>query len=87
MNANRKDVTVHTGTTKLRQCVNEALDDYFKTLEGETPTNLSRLVLCEVEEALIRYVMNQCRDNQCRAAEYLGINRGTLRKRLEEYGI
>ncbi len=73
--------------TKLQRCVTEELDDYFATLDGEDPCELHSLVMCEVEEALIRYLMDHYKENQSRVATYLGLNRGTLRKRLAEYDI
>ncbi|HBR96334.1 MAG TPA: hypothetical protein DD979_03020 [Gammaproteobacteria bacterium] len=73
--------------TRLKQCVREELDNYFATLDGEQPCDLHKLVMCEVEEALIRYLMEYCQENQSRVAAYLGLNRGTLRKRLMDYSI
>lgn len=78
---------VLSGPTRLRQCVIEELDNYFATLDGQAPSGVHKLVMGEVEEALIRYLMTRCNDNQCRVAEILGINRGTLRKRLKDYKI
>lgn len=76
-----------TAANRLSQCVFDELDRYFATLDGEEPAELHRLVMAQTEEALLRYMMNHCRDNQSRVAEYLGLNRGTLRKRLKAYEI
>jgi Fis family transcriptional regulator len=76
-----------TERVTLKECVKGELDSYFTTLDGQVPSELHKLVMTEVEEALIRYVMMHCNENQCRVSEYLGINRGTLRKRLKEYGL
>jgi len=73
--------------SKIQQCIIEALDDYFDMLEEEEPNSLHKLLIEEVEETLIRYVMTQCKENQCKVSKFLGINRGTLRKRLKEYDI
>ena len=73
--------------TKIQRCVNEALDEYFETLGDQEPSALHKLVMEEVESTLIRYVMRHCRENQCRVSKVLGINRGTLRKRLKQYEI
>ncbi|MEO0346409.1 MAG: DNA-binding transcriptional regulator Fis [Pseudomonadota bacterium] len=64
-----------------------ALEDYFKKLNGTAPGDLYDLVLSEVERPLFRTVMAYTEGNQSRAAEILGINRGTLRKKLKTYAI
>ena len=64
-----------------------ALQEYFQKLNGTTPGDLYDLVLSEVERPLFRTVMEYTDGNQSRAAEILGINRGTLRKKLKTYSI
>ncbi|HCO60924.1 MAG TPA: DNA-binding transcriptional regulator Fis, partial [Porticoccaceae bacterium] len=64
----------------LRSCVEHAMADYFHHLDGQDCTNLYQMVLKEVEAPLLEAVMNYTRNNQCKAAEMLNINRGTLRK-------
>ncbi|MDH3589242.1 MAG: DNA-binding transcriptional regulator Fis [Gammaproteobacteria bacterium] len=71
----------------LRDLTEEALSGYFASLNGHQPAELYGLVLREVEEPLLRSVMEYTRGNQSRAAEVLGINRGTLRKKLRIYGL
>lgn len=71
----------------LRQCVREALDAYLAKLEGEDPTDLFRLVMGEVEAPMLEAVLAHTRGNQSRAAQVLGINRATLRKKLKLYGL
>ncbi|NNF61422.1 MAG: DNA-binding transcriptional regulator Fis [Gammaproteobacteria bacterium] len=71
----------------LRDLTEEALNGYFANLNGHEPARLYGLVLREVEEPLLRSVMAYTRGNQSRAAEVLGINRGTLRKKLKTYGL
>jgi Fis family transcriptional regulator, factor for inversion stimulation protein len=63
------------------------LNDYFASLGGHQPARLYDLVLREVEEPLFRTVLNYSSGNQTRAAEVLGINRATLRKKLREFGL
>ncbi len=63
----------------LRTMTAEALDSYFSTLNGHKPGQLYDLVLREVEEPLFKAVLDYAAGNQSRAAEILGINRGTLR--------
>ena len=65
----------------------QALDSYFASLNGHAPGHLYDLVMREVEEPLFRAVLDYAEGNQSRAADILGINRGTLRKKLKNYGI
>ena len=71
----------------LRSLTEQALDSYFATLNGHAPGHLYDLVMREVEEPLFRAVLDYVEGNQSRAAEVLGINRGTLRKKLKAYRI
>lgn len=71
----------------LRSLTEQALDSYFTSLNGHAPGHLYDLVLREVEEPLFRAVLDYSEGNQSRAADILGINRGTLRKKLRTYGI
>ena len=71
----------------LRSLTEQALDDYFTSLNGHAPGHLYDLVMREVEEPLFRAVLDYSEGNQSRAADILGINRGTLRKKLRVYGI
>jgi Fis family transcriptional regulator, factor for inversion stimulation protein len=57
------------------------------SLNGHRPTHLYDLVLREVEEPLFRVVLDYAQGNQSRAAGILGINRGTLRKKLRQFGL
>ncbi|HEY6644682.1 DNA-binding transcriptional regulator Fis [Povalibacter sp.] len=71
----------------LRTMTEEALNSYFESLNGHKPGQLYDLVLREVEEPLFRAVLDYAAGNQSRAADILGINRGTLRKKLKTYGL
>jgi Fis family transcriptional regulator len=71
----------------LRSMTEQALDSYFTSLNGHAPGHLYDLVLREVEEPLFRAVLEYAEGNQSRAADILGLNRGTLRKKLRTYGI
>ncbi len=73
--------------TPLQEQVESELKKYFRTLNGEQPNELHDLVVGQVEEVLFRVVLEQCNGNQSRAAGYLGINRGTLRKKLLQYNL
>jgi len=71
----------------LSALTDEALKSYFATLNGHKPGDLYQLVIGEVEKPLLKAVLNYTRGNQSRAAEILGINRGTLRKKLKSYEL
>lgn len=68
-------------------CVRKALEKYLADLAGHSAGNLYELMLTEVEKPLLQTVLNHVHGNQTRAAEMLGINRGTLRKKMQQYGI
>ena len=71
----------------LRNHAERALTDYFANLNGHRPAQLYDMVLREVEEPLFRAVLDYASGNQSRAAVILGINRGTLRKKLRQFGL
>ena len=85
----RKEPLARTSTraVPLRALCAEALDSYFATLNGHKPGHLYDLVMREVEEPLFKAVLDYVEGNQSRAADVLGINRGTLRKKLKTYGL
>ena len=78
---------VHGRELPLRNHAERALSDYFTSLNGHRPAHLYDLVLREVEEPLFRVVLDYAEGNQSRAAGILGINRGTLRKKLKQFGL
>ncbi len=71
----------------LQEQVEKELEQYFRTLNGQAPSELYDLVIGQIEEPLFRVVLKQCDGNQSRAAACLGINRGTLRKKLLQYNL
>ena len=71
----------------LRDYTEEALQKYFGDLNGHRPGDLYDLVLGEVEEPLFKTVLDYTKGNQSVAAEILGINRATLRKKLRHYQL
>lgn len=71
----------------IRACVSSALETYFRQLNGHECDGLYKLVLTEVEVPLLEAVLRYCGGNQTKAAQLLGINRGTLRKKLQQYGL
>ena len=81
--------TVHVGTRSklLSNLTDECLNSYFENLNGHKPGDLYQLVIGEVERPLFRAVLMYTNGNQSEAAEILGINRGTLRKKLKDYKL
>ncbi|WP_428994578.1 DNA-binding transcriptional regulator Fis [Halomonas elongata] len=71
----------------LRDAVDAAMRRYFDHLDGCEVTDLHAMVIAEVEAPLLASVLEHAQGNQTRAAEMLGLNRGTLRKKLKHYGL
>lgn len=71
----------------ISSCVERALNSYLQQLDGQEPTNLYDLVLNEIEAPLLKVVMEFTGDNQTKASEVLGLNRGTLRKKLKQFDM
>lgn len=85
----RPELTIAQSETRdtLRNCVRRSLNDFFRNLDGESVTELYDTVLAEMEIPLLEKVLEYTRGNQTKAAEMLGLNRGTLRKKLKQYGL
>ena len=71
----------------LRDCINHALEQYFAQLDGQPASHVYDMVLAEVEAPLLKAVMRHTRNNQSKASEVLGLNRGTRGKKLKQYQI
>lgn len=76
-----------TSTQPLKNSISAALDNYFDQLDGQMVTDVYQMVLSEVEAPLLRSVMRYTRNNQTKASLVLGLNRGTLRKKLKQHGL
>jgi Fis family transcriptional regulator len=76
-------------TTKkhIEECIRESLEGYFKDLRGVEPTAMYEMILRVVERPLLDVVMTKAEGNQSKAAEWLGINRNTLRRKLVEHKL
>ena len=83
----RTGAAARTRELPLRGHTERALQEYFASLNGHRPARLYDMVLHEVEEPLFRAVLDYAAGNQSRAAGILGINRGTLRKKLRALGL
>ena len=71
----------------IEESVRENLQGYFRDLGGETPDGMYNMVVRLVEKPLLEVVMQQAENNQSRAADWLGLNRNTLRKKLVEHKL
>ncbi len=76
-----------TSQQTIRDCVERAMRNYFEHLDGHDAVDIYEMVLSEVEVPLLEVVLEYTRNNQSRAAEVLGLNRGTLRKKLKQYNM
>ena len=69
----------------IQECVRTSLDGYFRDLHGTEPAGMYDMMIKVIERPLLEVVMQRAGDNQSRAAEWLGLNRNTLRKKLVEH--
>ena len=76
-----------SGPPPLRDSASEAIGHFLKTLDGEPCRELYDMVLHQVEEPLFKAVLDYTQHNQSHAAAMLGLNRGTLRKKLRQHGL
>ncbi len=87
------DVTDNTSgnnTEKISQlshAVKHSIRRYLYELDGAKPDNMYELVLRQIEQPLFEAILEHTKGNQSRAAELLGLNRGTLRKKLRTYNL
>lgn len=75
------------GGEPLAEYVRRAIEGYFTQIGDHETSDLYQLVLGEVERPLFECTLKHCGGNQTRTARTLGLNRGTLRKKLQQYGI
>jgi len=71
----------------IEECVRSSLEGYFKDLRGTEPDGMYDMMVRVVEKPLLEVVMQQADNNQSRAAQWLGLNRNTLRKKLVEHKL
>jgi Fis family transcriptional regulator, factor for inversion stimulation protein len=74
-------------SSEISESVRKSLERYFKDLDGEKPRSIYDMVLKNVEKPMIEAVLSKAEGNQTIAAEMLGINRNTLRKKMQEHKI
>lgn len=74
-------------TNSLSETVRRSLGQFLDDMDGDIPENLYDMVLQQIEEPMLELVMQYVDGNQSRAAGCLGLNRGTLRKKLKAYNL
>jgi len=74
-------------SSDITDCVKRSLNRYFRDLDGEVPHGIYDMVLHAIEKPMLEVVMKQAGGNQTAAAEMLGINRNTLRRKLSDYDL
>lgn len=74
-------------TNEIAQCITQTLARYFSDLDGEVPSGVYDMVIRQVEKPMLSAVLAQAQGNQTIAAQMLGINRNTLRRKLLDYSL
>ena len=75
------------GHDHIADSIRQAMTQYFHDLDGEAPAAVYDMVLARVEKPLLEIVLDSAGGNQTRAAEVLGLNRNTLRKKMKLYQL
>ena len=76
-----------TTSTSIQESIRKYLEQYFAELGTETPANVYEMMLDLIERPMLEEVMKRAGNNQCRATRYLGLARGTVIKKLKQYGL
>jgi len=71
----------------IDDCIRGSLEQYFKDLRGAEPNAMHDMVIAAVERPMLEVVMQHAEGNQSKAAEWLGINRNTLRRKLLDHKL
>lgn len=79
--------TTNTRVPSLRDAVTASVRQYLDELDGQLSTDVYQMVLAEIEAPLLEEIMAYTRNNQTKASIMLGLNRGTLRKKLKQYNL
>jgi Fis family transcriptional regulator, factor for inversion stimulation protein len=72
---------------RIDECIRASLEQYFEDLRGTEPHAVHEMILAAVEKPMLDVVMQHAQGNQSKAAEWLGINRNTLRRKLLEHKL
>ena len=76
-----------SSSNEIADSVFRTLDQYFRDLDGERPAAIYDMVIRNVERPMLEFVLQQAKGNQTVAADMLGINRNTLRRKLTDYDL
>lgn len=71
----------------LRDAATRVVRRYLQDLNGTECSDLFDLMLRQVERPVLEEALRHCGGNLTRTSELLGMNRATLRKKLDEHGI
>ncbi len=85
--ASKDDSPANAHAQSLRESVTIAVRQYLDELDGQLSADVYQMVLAEIEAPLLREIMAYTRNNQTKASIMLGLNRGTLRKKLKQYNL
>jgi Fis family transcriptional regulator len=72
---------------QIEECIRSTLEQYFRDLRGAEPGNVHEMIIAAVEKPMLDVVMQHAAGNQSKAAEWLGINRNTLRRKLLDHKL
>ena len=72
---------------KIEECIRDSLEQYFKDLRGTEPHSVHDMIVGAVEKPMLEVVMRHADNNQSKAADWLGINRNTLRRKLLDHKL
>ncbi len=81
------EATNNAEVPNLRDAVTASVRQYLEELDGQLSTDVYQMVLAEMEAPLLEEIMAYTRNNQTKASIMLGLNRGTLRKKLKQYKL
>ena len=71
----------------IDECIRKSLEQYFEDLRGAEPHSVHEMIIAAVERPMLDVVMKRAEGNQSKAAEWLGINRNTLRRKLLDHKL
>ncbi len=86
-NTNQPDEVEKMSKESIQEVVQKSLEEYFNDLGEQQASNIYDMVVLTVEKPILEVVMLRAEGNQSHAAQMLGINRNTLRKKLQEHGL
>ncbi len=72
---------------RIEACIRESLEQYFKDLKGNEPHSVHTMIVDAAEKPMLEVVMKHAQGNQSKAAQWLGINRNTLRRKLIDHDL